>query len=71
MEGWLPERELTTAVRAQAARHRGLCALDLTLENVGDFEYGRWALVLRDLGELQTAGALPPCVGAAVRRVCA
>lgn len=71
MEGWLPERELTTAVRAQAARHRGLCALDLTLENVGDFEYGRWALVLRDLCELQAAGALPPCVGVAVRRVCA
>ena len=35
---WLTEGELAEAVRAQAARHRGLCVLDLTLENVADFE---------------------------------
>jgi hypothetical protein len=35
---WLTEGELDEAVRAQASRHRGLCALDLTLENVADFE---------------------------------
>jgi hypothetical protein len=65
------EAAFTAAVRAQAARHRGLCALDLTLENVADFEYGRWQLVGRDLGELQAAGAMPPRMGATVRRVCA
>merc|ERR1711969_149969 len=68
---WLDETAFAAAVRAQAARHRGLCALDLALENVSDFEYGRWTLVRRDLRELLAAAALPPSVDATVRRVCA
>ena len=68
---WLAAAEFAATVRQQAGQHRGLCALDLTVENVADFEYGKWALAERDLRELTASGALPAHVAATLRRVCA
>eukprot|EP01051_Picozoa_sp_SAG22_P026144 SAG22_NODE_8100_length_683_cov_0.955479_1_plen_118_part_10 len=66
-EPWRDPAAFEAAVRAEAAGHRGLCVLDVSLGQYVDFEYGRFALIARDLA----SSPLPAPIAAAVQQLCA